>query len=58
MQKVTGTDEYNKINNDLTILFYRMLKPATTSAAMTPTLILDIQIHGLIGKRLTIVIRL
>jgi hypothetical protein len=25
---------------------------------MTPTLILDIQIHGLIGKKLTIVIRL
>jgi len=57
MQKDPRTEKYDNINN-LTILFYRMLKPATTSAAMTPTLILDIQIHGLIGKKLTIVIRL
>jgi hypothetical protein len=57
MQKGPLTEKYDNINNH-TILFYRMLKPATTSAAMTPTLILDIQIHGLIGKKLTIVIRL
>jgi hypothetical protein len=57
MEKGPRTEKYDNINN-LAILFYRMLKPATTSAAMTPTLILDIQIHGLIGKKLTIVIRL